>query len=349
MRISPRRISQAIVRTTHKKGSATPRIKNAALPPMASIIQLKFMPKKPVNAVTGRKISDTKSQPVDLLALTLSKRRRIIVHHIGHPPAAFVELLLDVLDLFGVFVEFLRAARIHAGDRLDANDGGSHRAAETAEARREGLKLLHPARQRIELGGAGVLFQPQSEIIEAQVEIANGVIERAEQQLQKDSGRVIGTFAKSAGAFRELLPDFVQCRGVAAPQREDASPGAEKMHFEKRAGRRRHPGRRAQSCPPMVIRPVWPNRSAQSMSHSFNPRWLRVSAGAASTPPKISSQKNLSTAARSRTAFAVAAGRTPRASTIIAVMTNLLRRPRSLLQAEPRGGGSYVTVFRTAV
>ena len=56
---SPRRRNSTTVRATMITGNATPSARKARRSPMPAIIQLKFMPKKPVTKVIGRKISET--------------------------------------------------------------------------------------------------------------------------------------------------------------------------------------------------------------------------------------------------------------------------------------------------
>ena len=57
--ISPLRRNHTKVRATHRVGKITPSSTKASAPPMIWVIQPKFMPKKPVMNVRGRKIIDT--------------------------------------------------------------------------------------------------------------------------------------------------------------------------------------------------------------------------------------------------------------------------------------------------
>jgi hypothetical protein len=57
--ISPRRWNQTMARIAHAIGNAIPSSRNDACPLMAFVRTLKFIPKKPVRKVMGRKIIET--------------------------------------------------------------------------------------------------------------------------------------------------------------------------------------------------------------------------------------------------------------------------------------------------
>jgi len=100
----------------------------------------KFMPKKPVKAVTAGR-SWTPGSPVDLFALALGDRCREFMRDVGHPPPTLVELLFDVLHLFDIVVQFIGArSRRLAGPRRQPSQ--MNRAAVATEGRRESLHLL---------------------------------------------------------------------------------------------------------------------------------------------------------------------------------------------------------------
>src|SRR5262249_61812432 len=104
-----------IVTATLTARSATPSPTNARALPMTSFIQPKFMPKKPVMNVRGRKDERHQREPVDLIALALGDRRHVALQDVRPPLAAIAEPMLDVLDLLRVVVQLLGAACIHAG------------------------------------------------------------------------------------------------------------------------------------------------------------------------------------------------------------------------------------------
>ena len=83
--MSPRRRSHSVVRTMLSAGSPRPSATNAGALPMSSFIQPKFMPKKPVQERDGKEDERYQGQPIDLVALALGDRRRIVLQD-ARPP-----------------------------------------------------------------------------------------------------------------------------------------------------------------------------------------------------------------------------------------------------------------------
>jgi hypothetical protein len=78
------------------------------------------MPKNPLEMMIGRKISDTRCQAVDLLALALSDGGGAVLNNVGSPAAAFLQTTLKVFHLVGIVIQFRGTPLINSRQRFDA-------------------------------------------------------------------------------------------------------------------------------------------------------------------------------------------------------------------------------------
>src|SRR6516165_2945440 len=122
--------SQAIVNTTLRRGSSTPRMMKALPLAIDAMSQSKFIPKKPVSAVTGRKIRDT------------SVRRLICSPCLRAISAEKSWMMFDVFHLVGVVVELRGPTDSRAPHRLDPGRRRANRTEIAIEARRYRLQPL---------------------------------------------------------------------------------------------------------------------------------------------------------------------------------------------------------------
>ncbi len=133
----------------------------------------------------------------------------------------------------------------------------------------------------------------RAQLVKRQIQTLNGVIESADQELQKNSGRGVAAIVETLDALAELLANFIKRHGVPC-QTVRTQVGQEKTWTSRTlpAGSAIQVTTRSVSRP-IYIRPACSNRSAQAMSELSSPSSRRSPVRAASSPAKISSQKKL--------------------------------------------------------
>jgi hypothetical protein len=117
------------------------------------------------------------------------------------------------------------------------------------------LQLLQSVPQLREVRRRRPFVEARAQFIERGVEALKSVIERADQELEEDSGGGIATVIKSADTLAELLANFVERAGVAVPNRQNAVRGGENVDFVDIACRVGNPGHRTQFVAPDMHSP----------------------------------------------------------------------------------------------
>ncbi len=86
----------------------------------------------------------------------------------------------------------------------------------------------------------------RAQLVKRQIQTLNGVIESADQELQKNSGRGVAAIVETLDALAELLANFIKRHGVPLPNRQNAGRAGENVDLANIARRVRHPGHHAQ-------------------------------------------------------------------------------------------------------
>jgi heme exporter protein A len=157
------------------------------------------------------------------------------VGEVRHPPPAFDELPLQILNLVGKVVQFSRAPQSDPRHGFHADCRRAHCAGVAAETGRGRLQLLKSLHGRSEILGRQTLIKTEPQPFHSFVETLEENVKRSEEELQQDPRRLVEVAFDRADAVGELQADRVEDRRIAAPNGDQPFRRPDEMDLNRRA------------------------------------------------------------------------------------------------------------------